>query len=194
MQQQPKPTTTTHIQQWFDNHLTWEIPHDTIRYNYLNPSSNPYVMWYYNQRVIECCIEIEKRIIFRCLPYYHKHITHQSKLFAVHMYPELWKYFIYILSCSCPPEKKTISKIYIPDHGFRRCEYNERVSWFGNLPKLYNANWNFKKWVDVDTYALWRARVIEMHLIYNTYTHLVRVEFKYETQCWSDNEKKWYFV
>lgn len=189
----PKPISSD-IQQWFDDPLTWEIPHQTIRYDYSQLLQHPNILWYYNQRIMECSIEIEKRIIFRCLPYHPKRVNHLSKLYAAQLHPSLWNYLIHILSFSCVPTKKSISKICLPDHGFRRIETNEKVTWIGNLPRLYNINWHYKKWIDLDTYNLWRAKVTELHLIYNSYTHLVRVEFAYDTELWDDDNKTWYLV
>lgn len=191
MQQLPKPQDSQMILNWFDSPRTWEIPHDTIRYDYKKLSMDPITLWYFQQRTLEMSIAIEKRVIFRTLPYYSKHISTKSKLFAVYMDPELWQYFVLILSTSVPPKYKSIKKFYLPDHGFRRREYHERVSWVDNLPRLYNHNWNYKKWIDTQTYNLWRARIKELHLTWNSYTHLVRVEFEYEMNIWRDEEKKW---
>jgi hypothetical protein len=190
-----KPENAEDISPWFDSESTWETPHELIAYNYIKLDvNNPLTVFYFNQRVVEKCIEIEKRILFRTMPYIDKKVTARSRIFAVQMDCELWNYFKFIVSQSAQPDKNTTRTTYFPDHGFYRAEHYETLTWCNRMPKLYHNNWNFKKWVDAKECRLWRALVHELHFTYNSYTQLVRIEFAYRTQLYNDTTKEWEWI
>jgi hypothetical protein len=180
------------IRKWFESPDTWEIPYQLVaKYKYPVPDTTTHITWFFISGVIEKCLEIEKRILFRALPYFNKEV---KRMYATQMSPEMWNFFIYVLSQRVPPTTNSFSQFTLPDHGFKRKEFKHKVSWRNNLPQLYNINWQYKKWVDLETHNLWRAQIKEMSLIHNSYTNMVRVEFVYETQIWRDSKKQWDFI
>jgi hypothetical protein len=68
----------------------------------------------------------------------------------------------------------------------------QKVGWKTSLPSLSETtNWWLKKWVSRGTGDLFRARIETLLLVRNSWTGLVRVEFDYVTEQWSDLDQQW---
>jgi hypothetical protein len=72
------------------------------------------------------------------------------------------------------------------------CLELHKVGWSKEFPTLTERkNWWEKKWSSRFTGDLFRAKILNFFLIRNTYTGLVRLEFEYTTEKWSDLTKTW---
>lgn len=172
--------------------------------------SQPSLSWYYSQRVEEENRNLEKKIIFRALPDFNKAVTSRSRMNITRMDEEVWKYWLFTMNSRVPFDTVTTKKVKYPDHGFWREEGNshcsssqnhrlnfyflelQRVGWDSKLPVLSETEkWWEKKWSSRYSGELFRAKILNLYLVRNTWTGFLRAEFNYTTEKWSELENKW---
>jgi hypothetical protein len=146
---------------------------------------------YYDRRVQEINIHLEKLIIFRCHPEFKKTVDAYSKLNFTQMDQELWDYWVWKMSSQCPPSTETDSSLSYPDHGFKRHEEIQKVAWLNRLPPLNTPCWWRSKFIYRDQGFLFRVEVNNMTVVRNSWTSVCRVEFSYTCQNWNDEGAKW---
>jgi len=182
----PRPRTT----EWFEHSDMWEYPHQTrIMTDPIQPpkSGEDILQWYYDNRIVEFHRKLERLIIFRCIPQYKK----QVKISIDHLDNVTWQYWKWQMLKQFPVDKCTKRSIKLPDHGFKRQEYCEGFHWTSTLPYFINRDWQYKKWLDVSTEALFRSKILFLILKRNTWTGEVKAEFNYITEFFNEDNEIW---
>jgi len=188
-----QPTNTwDSYEEWFDSTNCWEYPW-VSRPEY-DITTSPLCAWYKGQRVLHFLYHLERLVMFRALPGFKKEVDGRSRMWVDALSPDEWDYVVSYLSNAVPPSKSGTRRVPYPDHGFKRKEEQDHITWLDKLPPLAHTFWWWKKWVDPFTYHQYRACVNSLKLVYNNWTRLVRVEFTYDTWVWHDNVQTWCYV
>jgi hypothetical protein len=90
-----------------------------------------------------------------------------------------------------PCDKKLKRTVKYPDLGYRRNEILETLYWKTQLPVLDGNGWHKMKSLNCTHGTLYRAEVLWLRLVHNSWTHLVRAEFDYALQRYDDDENVW---
>jgi hypothetical protein len=139
------------------------------------------------------------------LPGLKKTIDGVSKMNFAEMDDELWQYWLLKMNLEVQSEER-VKTISYPDRGFKRRETMHSASWKESLPPLISSTWWRVKWASKatgmfrsslvsDSHSLgvrYRAWVVNLTVVRNSWTNICRVEFQYAIQHWNIAEKKWY--
>jgi len=183
-------TTATERMQWFNDPRTYEYQQETRP---VLVRSEPDELRHYRLTMesIEKRFSIERMIISRCLPApYRKDVGTTSNMYVTQMDDQLWKFFI-----NNHEEVPTINKKFThgyPDHGFWRSVEFHRVGWVdGDHPTLHTPFWFLAKWEEMG--FTYKTYVSSVSFIRNSWSGIVRAEFKYETWVHSQFNNNWQF-
>jgi hypothetical protein len=146
---------------------------------------------YYDRRVLEVNLTLEKLVIFRCHPEFKKSVDGRTNLTFAHMDPELWDYWCWKMSSTCPPDQVTTASVSYPDHGFSRHEKLDKLSWLSKLPPLISHVWWRSKFIYRGQGFLFRIMVTKLVVVRNSWTCECRAEFTYTCESWNDSMKDW---
>jgi len=182
---------------WWDNAYTWEMPHYSRSQWPLPPivlnvhGEQEVLDWYYKRRVQEVNIVISRQIVMRCLAGYRHEVGQSNQMVVAQMDSHLWDFWKHVTLQRTPCDKVSCRKVGYPDVGYTRYEEIESLYWKSSLPILDGQGWHRMKTVNASYGTLYRSQVLWLKLFWNSWTHLIRVEFDYEVERFDDENKVW---
>lgn len=105
-----------------------------------------------------------------------------------------WRYYIqrHLSLDGAIPFQSKWRGYNVPDHGERMGALIHRVKFYkGSLPTLYNRYWFLKKWVEDDGATAYRAEIMSLNLVRQSWSGSVKVEFTYKTERWDQTVERW---
>jgi len=102
--------------------------------------------------------------------------------FACAMDADEWEYFKSTMNEREEFHKDTTYRRWISDCGEKRLVSLHKIGWSGIIPGMASEvrrSWVIKKWVHPATLDLYRHRLLDLFIIWNSWTGLCRLEMKY---------------
>lgn len=135
---------------------------------------------------------IERMTKHRMQAGYKRHVDGRSNLLVGCLQPNQWRIFKKELKTNRTPQPTRKRSFNVPSFDDERVkERYEKIRWERHLPIFrHNSAWWVNKWPDA-MLNIWRAWLVNLTIIYNSYTCAVTISFDYMVQFYNETNCVW---